>query len=56
MKGKLYCGLNFKVKRLIERENNDKIDIVNICETERSEFDFNNQFLVQVAKTKFYFC
>ena len=31
------------MKRLIEAENNDKIDIVDIWETEKSAFDLNNQ-------------
>ena len=41
--GKLYCRLNLEVKSVIEGENNNKIDIVDICETEKSAFDLNNQ-------------
>ena len=41
--GKLYFRLNREVKSLIEGENNNKINIVDICETEKSAFDLNNQ-------------
>ena len=41
--GKLYCRLNVEVKSLIEGENNDSIDIVEICENEKSAFDLKSQ-------------